>query len=44
MIDKPDRDKLDEGVRALLSAPPAKGKVPQPTKRDLKRRFRLEVK
>jgi len=38
-----DERKLKEGVRAMLSARPTKGKIPQPTKRNLKRRFRLEV-
>lgn len=34
-------DELKAAVRAVLSTPRAKGKIPQPTKRDLKRRFKL---
>jgi len=36
-----DEAKLKEGVRALLSARPPKHKISQPTKRDIKRRFKL---
>lgn len=32
-----------EAVRAVMTRPPAKGKLPRPTKRDLKRRFKLKV-
>lgn len=38
-----DERKLKEGVRAMLSARPTKGKIPQPTQRNLKRRFRMEI-
>jgi len=36
-------DELKAAVRAVLSAPRAKRKIPQPTKRDLKRRFRIDI-
>jgi len=39
-----DEKEFDKAVRALLNTRrPPKRKIPQPTKRDLKRRFRLEI-
>jgi len=36
-----DEKEFDKAARAVMSLPPAKRKLPQLTKRDLKRRFKL---
>lgn len=32
-----------EAVRAVMTRPPAKDRPPRPTKRDIKRRFKLKI-
>lgn len=36
-----DEKEFDNAIRAVVSLPRVKCKIPQPTKRDLKRRFKL---